>query len=238
MRNIQGKKETNMRSKVWLANIVGRSVGWIGVALLLGTVSPTHAVDIDYITPGDTWRYICTAPAIVCPLLPPGNDFSLPTFDDSSWIVGNAPFSNVGSGDFAHNTYWGPGYDPVVRRTFTLGTPVDMTAELGLDNGYSLYVNGNLVSSANHEGFTYRWEYTVPINASNFHAGANVVALRLEDHGGLTAFDMHLFGDSSGLKVPVPEPSTWLLLGAGLAGLLAYRVRRQHMVVPGRTETL
>jgi len=27
MRNIQGKKETNMRSKVWLANVVGRSVG-------------------------------------------------------------------------------------------------------------------------------------------------------------------------------------------------------------------
>ena len=211
-----------MRSKVWLENIMRRFVGVVSVVLLLGTVSSAYAANIDYIAPGDTWRYICTGPGVACPA---HSDFQSTSFDDSSWLVGNAPFSNVGSDDFAANTDWTAGFDPVVRHTFTLGTPVDMTAELGVDNGYDLYVNGVLVSSANAEGFTSRWEYIVHIPASMFLVGSNVIALQLEDHGGSTAFDMHLFGDSRGLP-SVPEPSTWLLLGTGLVGLLAYRARR------------
>jgi hypothetical protein len=50
--------------------------------------------------------------------------------------------------------------------------------------------------------------------------GENWLAVELEDHGGLTAFDMQVTGD------PVPEPATLLLLGSGLTGLAVRRRRR------------
>lgn len=179
---------------------------------------------MDYIAPGASWTYANTDAAHV---IVNTAGFELPGFDDSAWFTGNAPFGNTGGGDFGANTNWDADYDPQVRTTFTLASPTALTAEIGVDNGYALYINGNLVSANNAEGFTYRWEYSVNIPASFFVAGSNLVALQLEDHGGLTAFDMHLFGPD---VAAVPEPGSLLtgaILGGGLfLGLMRGRRRK------------
>jgi|GEM_PF-1256364 len=181
--------------------------------------------DGEYISPGNSWHY---ANANSGSIINGTTGFEMPDYDDSSWYIGRAPFSNVGGGDFGANTFWQDHYDPQLRTSITLGTPVDMTAQIGVDNGYELYVNGVRVSANNAEGYTYRWEYTVQIPSSYFVVGNNVIALQLEDHGGLTAFDMRLFGDRRGLLPnDVPEPgSLALFLCAGSSVFLFLRRRR------------
>lgn len=199
--------------------------GTIYFATLLFALSgPVAASEYEYISAGDTWKYVCANPSTSCPN---HEGFQASDYDDSGWSVGTAPFSNVTSGDFAANTDWTAGYWPVVRHTFDLGTAVDMTAYIGLDNGYDMYVNGVLVSTQYAEGFTTRWEYIVPISSSYFRTGSNVVALQLYDNGVLTAFDMRLVGDDSG-RVSVPEPGSLALFGSGLLALYAGRRRKPN----------
>jgi hypothetical protein len=183
------------------------------------------------------------APAFADTVLAPGSSweytFSNPTASSNwntttgGWSVGNAPFGNCfncGYGsDFNWQTYWtadgSDGNDLWVRKAvdftgFDLGSA---TWGLGVDNGYSLYVNGQLISSGNAEGFTSRWEYSGSFGNS-LHSGVNFIAVALEDHGGLTAFDMQI----NAAVAPVPEPETYamMLAGLGLLGMMARR-RRQ-----------
>jgi hypothetical protein len=153
--------------------------------------------------------------------------------------TGHAPFgNNTGgfggddpNGYFDYETFWPvdatpnpnpDGDDLWVRTTINLsGYFLDSIAyNLGVDNGYALYVNGNLVASGNAEGYTSRWEYSGTIPSAFLTSGDNYVALALEDHGGLTAFDMEITG------APVPEPGTLALLGGGLV-VLRSRLRRR-----------
>ncbi len=92
---------------------------------------------------------------------------------------------------------------------------------MGVDNGFSLYVNGQLIASGNAEGFTNRWEYGGQFGNA-LHAGTNFIAVALEDHGGLTAFDMQI---TAGVA-PIPEAETYAMMLAGL-GLLGVATRRR-----------
>ena len=94
---------------------------------------------------------------------------------------------------------------------------------LGADNGYKLFVNGTLLSQGNAEGFTWRWEYSGAIPSSLLHSGNNWIAVALDDHGGLTAFDMEI----TAVSMPVPEPQTYALLFAGL-GAVGFMARRRR----------
>ena len=182
------------------------------------------------LTPGSSWEWEYT--------------FTDPTGDSNwntttgGWGKGLAPFGNqVGpynpddiAGNFSRITLWpadGPDGDDLWVRTALNLTGYDLSTiawGLGVDNGFKLYINGNLVANKNAEGYTYRWEYTGSILQSYLNNGTNVIAVALEDHGGLTAFDMQITGNRSS----VPEPSTLLLLGAGRAGvgLLRRRFRK------------
>jgi hypothetical protein len=73
---------------------------------------------------------------------------------------------------------------------------------LGVDNGFKLYAKGVLVGEGNAEGFTFCWEYSGGFGGA-LVPGINVIDVALEDHGGATAFDMEITGDTA-----PPMPTT------------------------------
>ena len=189
------------------------------VAALAAGSLPALAADV--LSPGSSWEYT----------------FANPTADASwntstgGWSVGPAPFGNNTGGyggtayEFDYKTFWGAdgrdGDDLWVRKAVDF-TGFDIATakwNLGADNGFKLYVNGALVASDNAEGYTYAWEYGGSL-AGKLHSGVNFVAVALEDHGGLTAFDMRI------TAAPVPEPETYAMMLAGL-GLLGAIARRR-----------
>jgi hypothetical protein len=193
-----------------------------------------------------------TAQAQAATILPPFSNWEY-TFTDPTgsatwntttgvggiWSLGQAPFGNqtAGDPDFIENTFWpadgGDGNDLWVRNA------VDLTGwslnsirwDLGVDNGFTLYINGTFVAAANAEGYTSRWEYpngTFGVNNSLLLPGLNVVAVALEDHGGATAFDMQITGNP--VATAVPEPATLTLFGIGLTGLARRKLRCRSAV--------
>ncbi len=175
--------------------------------------------------PGATWEYTFTDPTA---------DTSWNT-TTGGWTLGAAPFGNQGSGDFGFNTYWaadGRDGDDLWARVSLDLTLIDLSSlawDLGVDNGYKLYMNGALVSAANAEGYTNRWEYSGGFGGTA-NQGINVLAVALEDHGGATAFDMQVTGNERLLppKPPVAAPAPavlWLIAGGlGLFGLVRRKV--------------
>jgi hypothetical protein len=143
-----------------------------------------------------------------------------------------APFGDILKGaltlafspDFVPATDWpidtvSDGDDLFVRKIvdFTGFILASLKFDLGIDNGFKLYVNGVLVASDNKELFTTRWEYTGALPGAV--SGLNVIALELEDHDAsgpvtnLNAFDMQITGDPIPVVQELPEPGTLLMFG-------------------------
>lgn len=169
-------------------------------------------------------------PAFAAVILPAGSSWYTST-DGVNWsaTTSQAPFGTETSGDFAYNTYWPAGTTIWLKTTINLSgyNLSTIQYDLGVDNGFDLYLNGtaagNHVAGANAEGYTYRWEYSGPIGAGYLTTGNNDVILQLEDHGGLTAFDMQITGD----LCAVPEPTT-VFAGMSALGMLGLAVRRNR----------
>jgi len=185
------------------------------------TLLPLAANASTILATGSTWEYTFADPTA---------DPLWSTTGGAGWLTGPAPFGNVccnGDGfDFA--TLWPAdgtdGDDLWVRKAvdFTGFSLSSIGWDLGVDNGYKLYLNGALVAGANAEGYTFKWEYSGTFAGAL--PGMNILAVALEDHGGATAFDMQITGDA----VAVPDPvSTLPLLLAGL-GILGIGRKRSR----------
>jgi len=177
-------------------------------ATLASTAAIAAPAAVVVVAPGSSWEYSGVAT--------PGWNTTT-----GGWSVGAAPFGNTSGGDFGANTNWSANTLLWVRKAvdFTGFNTATAHWDLGVDNGFDLYVNGTHIAGANAEGFTSRWEYSGALGG--LHSGVNIIAVALEDHGGATAFDMQI------LAAPVPEPETYAMMLAGL-GLLGLAARRRQ----------
>lgn len=238
-----------------------RLAALLAAPIALGIAASASALQI-YVDQTATYHYInATGPDI-----PVHGSWFAPGFDDSSWNVGNGPFSSGATSStildtgnvnapFAPGptqatpatfTQWDINHDAMLRTTFQLAKPTDLSVWIAIDNGLGilgtpvagLYVNGVQTTNAvNAEGHAFRWEVAFNIPKAYTVAGNNLIALQLEDHGGSTGFDMMVTAQAADSTLPpfttnpppaIPEAQTWLGLAAGLGvvGLLGRRRKR------------
>jgi PEP-CTERM motif len=206
---------------------LAKIISTVGCLFALGATAPVSAVTI-VLDQTATYRYIN---ATGTPLPIPANWFAV-GFDDSSWNVGNGPFSSGATAGtildqgnvnapFAPGptqpipttfTQWDVNQDPLLRTTFSLAAPTALTIWIAVDNGIGvlgstavagLYVNGVQTTNAvNAEGAAFRWEVAFNVPSQYTFSGANLIALQLEDHGVSTGFDMMVTTQSSDPTIP------------------------------------
>ena len=201
-------------------------------AVMAAALTATAAQAASVLPPKSTWEYTFTDPSADNP------DWRTATDVGGEWASGDAPFGNTTgttNGDFDYQTFWpaagsGTAGTPElwVRRTvdFTGFDIATATWDIGVDNGYTLWVNGTEVSQNSAGGFTFRWEYSGTFG-DTLNQGENIVALALDDYGGLTAFDMQITADAMAIETPaIPLPAGLPLMLGGIAALAALRTRR------------
>ena len=179
--------------------------------LVIGMVGAASALPTTLVDKGASWQYS----VLGIDLWPNWgtNGYNSVNWNSLTWLTGNAAFGNPYS--LPYNTYWAANTDLALQKTFNidgiLQSPI--TLNVASDNGFMVFINGQLVAKQNAEGYTSYWEYTLPLSTASFiYPGTNTIQVLAEDHGGATFFDLKLTGT-------VPEPVTMLLLGIGLFGL-------------------
>jgi hypothetical protein len=189
-----------------------KNMGWTGGSFTFRAMTPSTSLAFVSDTPG------CYGPTLddvhVSELAAPldygsdgwsfkqteyGSDlgFEAPSFDDSSWAVGQAGFGTTdgtcpwNSSDSV-KTRWDTGTDMLLRHRFR--TPTDAVAGLHIDgtidNNADVYVNGNLVQHV-ESGSCTPAEIAADIPAADL-ATDNVLAIRARDLGSATFVDVQI----------------------------------------------
>jgi RHS repeat-associated protein len=181
----------------------------------------TYPYELDYaasnqtglIAPGSLWKYSLNNPT----------GFFQPNFDDSSFVLGLAPFTNaIGNQSPGFSCpLIGASFFPVsgnvdLRKTIFLpGGASNVIAQVAIDNDFTLWVNGTQVTNQQSEGCAFEWNRTVPVPDNLWVQGNNVVAVQARDRGGATGFEMQMI-EGAGTNQPT-KPLT-LTMNVGKSG--------------------
>ena len=155
------------------------------------------------ISQGSTWRFSLSNPA----------GFEQPSFDDTGFATGQAPFTNCVGGTCGCPLVGVSNFP--VNATLDLRTKINLPqgttnaiASVAIDNDFTLWINGTQVANQGSEGCATRWNRVVSIPNTLLLPGTNLVAVQARDRGGLTGFDLQLTADFPGsdaiIVVPVP----------------------------------
>lgn len=114
-----------------------------------------------------------------------------------TWQKGKSPFGSQISSPIPGleaNTIWPINSKLYLRKSVNLSNFDINTLEwkIAIDNGYKLFVNGNLVSQDFQEGYSYFWEYQGAVPRGFLNDGENTIEYELTDTGGLSAFETQL----------------------------------------------
>jgi len=193
--------------------------------LLVGSAdASTPATAVQYGDPG--WSYLETSfgggPA----------DFADPSFDDSSWAVGEAAFGTpngacVTNTDVA--THWSANSDLLARKMFTLPPgSTDLSIGLAIDNDYTVYVNGVQIGAGTHVGCATYDNIVLPVDDSLLSTGANTLAVRARDHGVMAFFDARI----SYTDGPAYQVCAWSGQAEAHKALKAHKAHKAGSTIP------
>jgi hypothetical protein len=200
----------------------------LSIALALATLAmgaaPARAVPTNFVSSGDVFQYS----TLTTDLWTHWTSAGLADFASNNgiWQDGASAFTN-GAGPLSGHTYWAANTDLALQTTFNFNGTLNGNLNLNVasDNGFLVFLNGQLLAKDNAEGFTNYWEYSYSLNPSALVQGLNTLQILAEDHGGATFFDMALTGD---VVAAVPEPGLLALLGLGFLGMFVARRNKNH----------
>ena len=138
---------------------------------------------------------------------PEGTVFMDPSFDDSSWYVGQAGFGNGGGSgpncptDATVHTLWALQTEMLLRRTFQADQSMLLTVFLGIDNDARVYVNGTLVLDVVDDQCAVIDDHRVTIPPEVVANGSNLLAIRAIDRGVENFVDARLWGEPGLVRV-------------------------------------
>lgn len=139
-------------------------------------------------------------------------NFHLPSFDDSAWLPGSAPFGG-GPSQYANctlynttappatvwpigNTTSGGASDLLVRKQFSMSAAGQVSIQVAIDNDVQVFLNGAEVSGSGlkkHEGCATRPGIPDPFTFyGSVQAGENVIAIRARDRGVISYLDIRV----------------------------------------------
>jgi len=193
--------------------------------VIVGFSLPSNAASV--ISSGDTYKY----ETLNFDLRPIWNSVNYSTYSGWDNLLQNGQEGQSAFGNRAtYNTYWTQRTDLALIKEIDIeGTLDNILLSVCIDNGFAIFVNGNLAAKQQIEAFANDWRFNYNLSPTLFNVGKNEIAVLAEDHGYGTYFDMRMTADITPVAptVPAPEPSSMIL---GITALTGFILRKKAAV--------